>query len=336
MVRKSSNFLRMTLAENIKTFRKEKGISQEELANLCSLHRTYIGSVERQERNVTLSTLEVLSETLDVSVPDLLISSIAHRKFSGKDRTDNKIEGLINALRRLSPTQLELIETAILAFDVPYCFWKAPDSDFVSQDLLDNFGDRLLSHHANSHQALSKDRFEFALEAALNRSGISAKLVKSRTNRGHDITIAGVPVSLKTEAAASIREDVIHVSKWMELGKGQWDLPLLRDLFLEHMDSYERVFTLRCLSAVSTKVRYELVEIPKELLLEAKKCELEVKDESKQNPKPGYGHVIDSDNHIKFSLYFDGGTERKLQIKGLRKDLCKVHSTWTFGSAAFE
>lgn len=72
MVRKSSDSLRKTLADNIKSFRKEKGLSQEELAELCGLHRTYIGSVERQERNVSLSTLEVLSDTLMVSVPALL------------------------------------------------------------------------------------------------------------------------------------------------------------------------------------------------------------------------------------------------------------------------
>ena len=72
MVRKSSDSLRATLAENIKAFRKGKGLSQEELAEQCGLHRTYIGSVERQERNVTLSTLEVLSETLGVTVPELL------------------------------------------------------------------------------------------------------------------------------------------------------------------------------------------------------------------------------------------------------------------------
>lgn len=75
MVRKSSDSLRATLAENIKKFRKEKGLSQEELAERCGLHRTYIGSVERHERNVTLSTLEVLSETLDVTVPELLTNS---------------------------------------------------------------------------------------------------------------------------------------------------------------------------------------------------------------------------------------------------------------------
>lgn len=72
MVRKSSDSLRGVLAENIKTFRKKKGASQEELAELCGLHRTYIGSVERHERNVTLSTLEVLAATLGVTVPELL------------------------------------------------------------------------------------------------------------------------------------------------------------------------------------------------------------------------------------------------------------------------
>lgn len=72
MVRKSSDSLRAILAENIKIFRREKGYSQEELAELCGLHRTYIGSVERHERNVTLSTLEVLASTFGVTVPKLL------------------------------------------------------------------------------------------------------------------------------------------------------------------------------------------------------------------------------------------------------------------------
>lgn len=73
MVRKSSDTLRTVLAKNIKTFRRDKNISQEELAELCGLHRTYIGSVERHERNVTLSTLEVLASTLGVTVSELLI-----------------------------------------------------------------------------------------------------------------------------------------------------------------------------------------------------------------------------------------------------------------------
>lgn len=72
MSRSQSHSLRATLATNIRAFRKAHGYSQEELANLCGLHRTYIGSVERKERNVSLSTLEVLAKALEVSVPELL------------------------------------------------------------------------------------------------------------------------------------------------------------------------------------------------------------------------------------------------------------------------
>ena len=64
--------LKAILAENLRQFRKTQGYSQEELANRCELHRTYIGSVEREERNVSLSTLEVLAKALGVSVQELL------------------------------------------------------------------------------------------------------------------------------------------------------------------------------------------------------------------------------------------------------------------------
>ena len=60
------------MAENIRAFRRAKDLSQEELADICSLHRTYVGAVERGERNVTLSTLEAFSNALGVSVPELL------------------------------------------------------------------------------------------------------------------------------------------------------------------------------------------------------------------------------------------------------------------------
>lgn len=70
--------MRATLAKNVRSFRKDHGISQEELADLCELHRTYIGSVEREERNVSLSTLEVLARALGVSVPELLTLRAEH------------------------------------------------------------------------------------------------------------------------------------------------------------------------------------------------------------------------------------------------------------------
>ena len=71
-LRKPSKFITQILANNIRTFRMREKISQEELADICSLHRTYVGSVERGERNATLSTLEAFASALNVSVPELL------------------------------------------------------------------------------------------------------------------------------------------------------------------------------------------------------------------------------------------------------------------------
>ena len=64
--------LRRTLAQNLRSGRRARGWSQEELAARCGLHRTYIGSVERCERNVTLETLVRLAAVLEVGVVDLL------------------------------------------------------------------------------------------------------------------------------------------------------------------------------------------------------------------------------------------------------------------------
>jgi transcriptional regulator with XRE-family HTH domain len=71
-LRKPGIEIRKTLAENVRVLRSHLGISQEELADRCGLHRTYVGAIERAERNVTLSTLEVFSKALGVPVPHLL------------------------------------------------------------------------------------------------------------------------------------------------------------------------------------------------------------------------------------------------------------------------
>lgn len=71
-LRKPSRKIIKVLTDNIRTFREKRNISQEKLADMCNVHRTYIGSVERGERNVTLSTLEAIANALGVTVPMLL------------------------------------------------------------------------------------------------------------------------------------------------------------------------------------------------------------------------------------------------------------------------
>ncbi|MCB8750218.1 helix-turn-helix domain-containing protein [Planktothrix agardhii] len=60
------------VGSNLRRLRKKLGISQEDLAEKCGLHRTYVGAIERSERNITLQTLEKLAESLGVSPQDLL------------------------------------------------------------------------------------------------------------------------------------------------------------------------------------------------------------------------------------------------------------------------
>lgn len=55
----------------IKTLRKARGLSQEELAELCSLDRTYISGIERGLRNVALRNIESLAQALEVSISEL-------------------------------------------------------------------------------------------------------------------------------------------------------------------------------------------------------------------------------------------------------------------------
>jgi transcriptional regulator with XRE-family HTH domain len=57
--------------ERVRNLRKERGLSQEQLAFEADLHRTYIGMIERAEKNITLINIEKIAAALQVSVNEL-------------------------------------------------------------------------------------------------------------------------------------------------------------------------------------------------------------------------------------------------------------------------
>ncbi|MBU0717310.1 MAG: helix-turn-helix domain-containing protein [Planctomycetes bacterium] len=57
--------------QRLRELRKKAGFSQEQFAQRCELDRTYVGGIERGERNVSLRNIEVLARALSVSVSEL-------------------------------------------------------------------------------------------------------------------------------------------------------------------------------------------------------------------------------------------------------------------------
>lgn len=66
------NSARERFASNLRAIRKEQAFSQEDLAAEAGLHRTYVGSVERGERNISIDSMERLAAALNVDIVDLL------------------------------------------------------------------------------------------------------------------------------------------------------------------------------------------------------------------------------------------------------------------------
>lgn len=65
--------IREILAQNIKKYRAIAGLSQEELAAVCGLHRTYISDVERCARNISIDNVEKIAKAFNISVAELLM-----------------------------------------------------------------------------------------------------------------------------------------------------------------------------------------------------------------------------------------------------------------------
>ncbi len=92
------------LGKRVNELRTAKGWSQEEFASIGGFHRTYIGQIERGEKNISLANLVKLSNVLDVTVSDLL-SRLEDGSLVGKAESQRtrkgESKGTINSDRRL-------------------------------------------------------------------------------------------------------------------------------------------------------------------------------------------------------------------------------------------
>lgn len=64
-----------TFGKNLKKYRTESGLSQEKFADKCGLHRTYIGSIECFQRNVSLENVQRIADALGVEPYVLLMKN---------------------------------------------------------------------------------------------------------------------------------------------------------------------------------------------------------------------------------------------------------------------
>lgn len=68
----SANNVLIKFGKSVRKFREEKSWTQEELADNANLHRTYIGMIERAEKNITLINIKKISDALNVPINKLM------------------------------------------------------------------------------------------------------------------------------------------------------------------------------------------------------------------------------------------------------------------------
>ncbi len=62
----------LKFGKSVQQHRKALGLSQEQLADKAGVHRTYIGMIERAEKNITLCNMERVAKALEINIKDLL------------------------------------------------------------------------------------------------------------------------------------------------------------------------------------------------------------------------------------------------------------------------
>jgi transcriptional regulator with XRE-family HTH domain len=103
----NSGNIKKEMGQRIRSIRKKQGMTQENMATRCGLHWTYIGGLERGERNPTLTTMKRIAEGLKVDIHALLgrVGRDSASTLSPREKKEGKV---IKWLRRNDDQALEL------------------------------------------------------------------------------------------------------------------------------------------------------------------------------------------------------------------------------------
>jgi len=241
-----------------------------------------------------------------------------------------RIERLLRAATRLHPQRLDVLLELAVALGRDVAVSVDPDSDLMTPEFVEDFSARLIAYHALHEQKLTKKTFEFVFQGACRAAGQNAKITSSPVNPGADITVDGVPFSLKTEGARSMSRAKISISKLME---ARWirECRSSQDFaqetvahVVEHLQSYRRMLVLRAFS-VAAGFEYHLVEIPLDVLMQVQ--HLTAADFSPRTDNGGSSAHVHVGDAIAFTLRLDGSVE-KVTVSGLQIEFCMKHGVW--------
>jgi hypothetical protein len=186
-------------------------------------------------------------------------------------------------------------------------------------------------HHAIHEERMNKRAFEYAFKYACEADHRRVRLNTDPINSAEDLWLDGEAFSLKTQADKNIKSGSIYIQKLME---ARWirDCSTQEEFAREastriskHLASYQRILVLRAFEYSRTLVVYDLVEIPRDLLMRI--GTLKPEDFSPRNKYGSSGANVYDERGVAFRVLLDGSVE-KVRIFNLRADRCKQHGQW--------
>lgn len=240
-------------------------------------------------------------------------------------------EELVSVISKLSPERVSLLIEMGHALTRSVVAEVSPDSDIVVSAFERDFSGRLLLFHAMHDAALTKKTFEYFFCGSSRAAGRHVLQTENSVHPGEDAVVDGQKFSLKTEGGRSITRMAIHISKLME---ARWIrecysaedfCSFSKEKICAHLSHYERIISLRSF-VTESKVRYELVEIPKDVLWGISR--LSPSDFSAKTENGSSKAIVRGcDGTYLFVLSLDGSVE-KITVRNLLMQFCKIHASW--------